>query len=419
LSALLAVAAVLTLLLADTALSVGASERTTQRIGVPVIGSAASAQSIERTPRTSGAKYTTLSGVSCASAKACTAVGNNFLVSTIKYVTLAEAWHGKTWAVRATPNPPHSDSQLNGLQAVSCTAASGCTAVGSYANRTNGLTLAESWKGKTWAIVATPNPKSAEFSGLYGVSCTSAKACTAVGYYENRAGKSLNLAEVWNGKKWAIEATPIPSGAKLSELIGVSCASATTCTAVGSYTDSAGSPRTLGEEWNGKRWAIDRTPNPNGARSSQLHAVSCTSATACTAVGNYYDSAGTARALGEFWNGRKWSIERIPNPNGGAILIELSGLSCRSAKACTAVGNYWPTAYTEVTLAETWNGKKWSMEHTPNPSHAVNSDLSGVSCTSATTCVAVGNYGAITDRTLTLGEAWNGKTWAIERTPNP
>ena len=160
-SALLAVAAVLTLLLADTALSVGASERTTQRIGVPVIGSAASAQSIERTPRTSGAKYTTLSGVSCASAKACTAVGNNFLVSTIKYVTLAEAWHGKTWAVRATPNPPHSDSQLNGLQAVSCTAASGCTAVGSYANRTNGLTLAESWKGKTWAIVATPNPKSA------------------------------------------------------------------------------------------------------------------------------------------------------------------------------------------------------------------------------------------------------------------
>ena len=126
-----------------------------------------------------------------------------------------------------------------------------------------------------------------------------------------------------------------------------------------------------------------------------------------------------ARALGEFWNGRKWSIERIPNPNGGAILIELSGLSCRSAKACTAVGNYWPTAYTEVTLAETWNGKKWSMEHTPNPSHAVDRDLSGVSCTSATTCVAVGNYGAITDRTLTLGEAWNGKTWAIERTPNP
>ena len=239
------------------------------------------------------------------------------------------------------------------------------------------------------------------------------------GTTKTRAGKDLGLAEAWNGKIWAIETTPIPSGAKLSDLIGVSCTSPTACAAVGSYTDSAGSPRTLGERWNGKKWAIDRTANPSRARSSQLRAVSCTSATACTAVGNFYDSAGTARALGEIWNGKKWSIERIPNPNGGEILIELSGVSCRSAKACTAVGNYWPTAYTEVTLAEIWNGKNWSMERTPNPSHAVNSDLYGVSCTSATTCTAVGNYGTITDRTLTLGEAWNGKTWAIERTPNP
>ncbi len=382
-------------------------------------GSVAPAQSIERTSKTNGAKDTTLSAVSCTSAKACTAVGNNFLVSIIKYVTFAEAWHGKTWAIQVTPNPPRSDSQLNGLQAVSCTAASACTAVGSYANRTNGLTLAEFGNGKTWAIEATPNPKGAEFSGLYGVSCSSAKVCTAVGYDETRAGKDLALAEAWNGKRWAIEATPVPSGAKLSDLIGVSCTSPTACAAVGGYTDSAGSPRTLGEGWNGKKWAIDRTANPNGARSSQLHAVSCTSATACTAVGNFYNSVGTARALGEIWNGKKWSIERIPNPNGGEILIELSGVSCRSAKACTAVGNYWPTAYTEVTLAEIWNGKNWSMERTPNPSHAVNSDLYGVSCTSATTCTAVGNYGTITDRTLTLGEAWNGKTWAIERTSNP
>ena len=166
-----------------------------------------------------------------------------------------------------------------------------CRGVGVYGrrqlrNRTSGLTLAESWNGKTWAIEATPNPKGAEFSGLYGVSCSSAKVCTAVGYYGNHAGKDIGLAEAWNGKMWAIEAAPIPSGAKLDDRIGVSCTSPTACRAVGSYTDRAGSPRTLGEGWrNGKKWAIDRTANPNGARSSQLHAVSCTSATACTAVG--------------------------------------------------------------------------------------------------------------------------------------
>jgi hypothetical protein len=42
-------------------------------------------------------------------------------------------------------------------------------------------------------------------SYLSGVSCTSAKACTAVGYYDNGAGIALTMVEAWNGNKWTIE----------------------------------------------------------------------------------------------------------------------------------------------------------------------------------------------------------------------
>lgn len=47
---------------------------------------------------------------------------------------------------------------------------------------------------------------------------------------------------------------------------------------------------------------IQATPNPTGAQSSYLNTlngVSCTSATACSAAGSYVNSAGTAVTLAE------------------------------------------------------------------------------------------------------------------------
>jgi hypothetical protein len=38
--------------------------------------------------------------------------------------------------------------------------------------------------------------------------------------------------------------------------------------------------------------------------------------------------------------------------------------------------------------------------------------LNGVSCTSTSSCMAVGNEG-------TLAEAWNGTAWSVVKTPRP
>ncbi len=81
---------------------------------------------------------------------------------------------------------------------------------------------------------------------------------------------------------WTVQPVPAPPNGQLS---GVSCTSTSACAAVGSYADSTGNIVTLAEQWNGTSWQVQSTPNPAGATTSILNGVSCTSATSCTAVG--------------------------------------------------------------------------------------------------------------------------------------
>jgi hypothetical protein len=39
-------------------------------------------------------------------------------------------------------------------------------------------------------------------------------------------------------------------------------------------------------------------------------------------------------------------------------------VSCASAHACVAVGSGYNRAGTEVTLAERWNGRRWTIQAT-------------------------------------------------------
>jgi hypothetical protein len=319
-----------------------------------------------------------LVGVSCASATSCTAVGYYFGVTPS---TLAEYWNGSTWAIQATPTPASGGA----LHGVSCTSATSCTAVGQADMSTGGFaTLAEYWNGTVWAVQATPNPPGSTDSYLLGVSCASATSCTAVGQYSNGSGP-VTLAEYWNGTVWAVQATPNPAGSTDSyQLNGVSCASATSCTAVGQgANDNTDIPEPLAEYWNGSTWAIQPTPNPSPADGSSLEGVSCTSATSCTAAGGYSPSFSTGATLAEYWNGSTWTVQTTPNPAAGGAL---EAISCPSSHSCTATGSNLDG---NRLLAEHWNGSTWAIQPTPHPA-GVAMDLLGVSCTSPTNCTAAG-----------------------------
>jgi len=377
--------------------------------------------SIQTTENPSGAKSSILSGVSCTSAEACTAAGN-YTNSASKQITLAERWNGKAWAIQTSNPKIEAEGQLAGdSTGVSCTSTEACTAVGWYQNNSGkNQTLAERWNGKEWSIQLTPNPSEAIESHLFGVSCSSAEACIAVGYYSSSENPLRPFAARWNGKEWSLQEVKAPAESKGTVLYDVSCSSSEACSATGAYTNSAGTAVSLVERWNGKEWSIQETPNPAESTSTNLHGVSCVSAEACTAVGDYSTKSSGSHDLSfaERWNGKTWSLEETKTPTG-AIGTYLVGVSCTSSEACTAAGDYINSVETQLTLAERWNGKEWSIQETKTPPGATSSSIIGVSCATSEACTAVGDYTNAAEMQVSLAERWNGKEWSIEETPNP
>ena len=325
---------------------------------------------------------------------------------------------GSAWKVEPTPNQNRASAGINELSAVSCTSGRACTAVGSHSASLSSpsFTLAERWNGSHWRIQHTILPKGAESSGFSGVSCVSATACTAVGSAFHKAGsRSVNLAEVWNGTSWRVQAIPTPKGSTGGDLSAVSCTSRSACTAVGFYDNAARHVLAVAERWNGRAWRIQALPRP--AKVTQLSGVSCSAARACTAAGYYVGPKGT-RPLAEAWNGRTWHIQAVPLPHGSPGGI-LTAVSCTSPRACTATGANFSTG---PTLAERWNGTRWRVQPTPYPANSGTShqevELNAVSCASATACTASGEY-APGGQSAYFLEAWNGHRWRLVTAPHP
>ncbi|HET7246665.1 MAG TPA: hypothetical protein VFJ07_17700 [Streptosporangiaceae bacterium] len=83
-------------------------------------------------------------------------------------------------------------------------------------------------------IQPTPNPartQAGSLTGLWGVSCTTASSCTAAATFGPTNFTANAAAEYWNGTIWKIQATAQPVAGK--HLVAVSCVSAHVCTAVG------------------------------------------------------------------------------------------------------------------------------------------------------------------------------------------
>jgi hypothetical protein len=272
--------------------------------------------------------------------------------------------------------------------------------------------LVERWDGRRWSIQPTPTravARRGRVSYLAGVSCSSARACVAVGHSGNSLGTTgATLAEHSEGGRWRLERTPARAGAKVSFLSGVSCTSSAACTAVGYTGARSGIATTLAERWDGSRWALQRTPTPLTTASVQLTGVSCPAPTSCMAVG-FFAVTGFDVMLAERWDGSRWSIENVRYP-AGARAVKLTAVSCPSPISCTAVGSFNNRVGFDVTLAERrggggGGGGRWAVERPPNPARAMGSTLAGVSCWSATRCLAVGGF---TDRGgtgMTLAQA--------------
>jgi hypothetical protein len=152
------------------------------------------------------------------------------------------------------------------------------------------------------------------------------------------------LAETWTAAGgWTTQPIPTPTGATLVQLTGVACPRPSLCMAAGSF-EVAGVEVLLTERWDGARWAIGHPRYPAGARGVSLVEVTCPSPRACTAVGTFTDTAGLGEPLAERWTPRGWAIQPTPAPDTAASPVDggLAGVSCPSLTRCMAVGSVTP-----------------------------------------------------------------------------
>ena len=190
----------------------------------------------------------------------------------------------------------------------------------------------------------------------------SATMCTAVG-----GDVPGNFAARWTGLGWHKQHVPTADPDSLSDtLTGVSCTFASACMAVGIASCTNCDTVASAEQWNGTRWSAANPRNPDASNGNDyLSDVSCVTAKVCIAVGSKpgRDVVGEGNPLAERWSGTRWAVQptrsfgprTFPCRPYGCFDGVLSGIACTSATSCIAVGSvsYWtdPDRYTETTVA--------------------------------------------------------------------
>jgi RHS repeat-associated protein len=159
-------------------------------------------------------------------------------------------------------------------------------------------------------------------------------------------------------------------------------------------------------------WTVATTPG-----DAALQSVTCVSSTDCWAVGGTYVYPGApieevipsaeydSTTIIENWNGSSWS--EVSDPYDSTEGSALFGVTCTSSTSCWAVGSD-----SSGTLIEFWDGTSWTESTEPDDGSQPGT-LTSVACASSDDCWAVGSYdGALADN-------WNGSTWTVSSPTGP
>jgi hypothetical protein len=337
--------------------------------------------------------------VSCFHAGDCIAVGDNATSNGVNDTTLAYLWNGKAWKQLSVPMPP--GTKYGYLDSVSCTAPGGCVAVGSYQRGSTFYPLEDEWTGAKWIqhLPSVPSGSVATYPAI--VSCHVASFCVATGGYvpSSHTNELKSYAWVWNGNSWRGSAPSAPSSPYVyNELDTVSCPASNYCMLAGIYaTSDNGYFHTLLENFDGAHWKIttDAAPTPEQGSVDYINSVSCTSSTACAAVGDVATVAATTTYHGfaEVLTGSSWQVTNTGILATGAA-SGLNGVSCTSSTFCAAIGGDGPYNYdtTGKGVYALWNGSTWSV-HVLYPVSGDGSLFLGVQCLATNYCLAGGTEG--------------------------
>lgn len=331
-----------------------------------------------------------LQAISCATKSDCMAVETGDVVVTTN--------GGKNWT---TENGPEGMGQIN---AISCPSATTCTMVGYGAQTNLPLVAATTNRGVSWTNETVPPG----LLSLIGISCISPSTCSAVGGWSGAAAPSAYetaavVTTTNGGANWTSENIPADSEA----LNGISCASTTTCVAVGfvPYPTNSCSPFpicpvsqafVMSTTNGGGTWSGETETGPGTNDGGSFQGVSCPVTSECMAVGTngFGEQRGIAEGL--LLSGTCTLVTGC----GSTVSVSAGALvsvSCFSASTCTAVG---PPLIGFVGQIATAGATGWTTKNAPLGA------VAGVTCPSASKCMVSG------------GTAEDGQPGAVAETRN-
>lgn len=139
--------------------------------------------------------------------------------------------------------------------------------------------------------------------------------------------------------------------------------------------------------------------------------------------GSAADAASTV-AIRQTAGSTTWRLQATPSPTG-AIDTRIEDVSCTTATSCTAVGIFFNSRARGPVVAR-WNGTSWAQQ---TPGASLGSGRSGdglraVSCSATSACMAVGDYTGVTPTasygtSLPVAQKWNGTSWSTKAMPIP
>jgi alpha-tubulin suppressor-like RCC1 family protein len=320
------------------------------------------------------------------------------------------------WRVAGSPVDPASDGITDdAFNAVSAAGATAAWAVGASNELADPQPLAERWNGTSWHDVPVPLPATATTGTLEGVLELGPCNVWAVGNINAQSGTGeLTLIEHWNGTKWSVVPSPNPETGTgtTDELNAIAGTSPTNLWAVGTFgTDLFNAM--LFEHWNGKTWSFVPPPSEDEEFGEAVTAISPDDA---WAVGE--TAGGTISA---HWNGTAWSFVDTPIlTNGNGSFNQLTGV--------TAVGadDVWASGYEgdvdQQNLSDPyvlhWNGTAWSLTKVPDVG-TEGSELRGITALSASDIWADGETLEDDGSLLSLTEHFNGSAWSVVPSLDP
>jgi hypothetical protein len=355
-----------------------------------------------------------LSGVTCTSASNCHAVGFYDAFAESAIFGLAEHYDGHSWTGFSVPGMETNADVMDAF-AVSCGVPTNCTLVGEQFNHNTPakpVQFADYLSSTGWTPTAWANPPQAKWSLLNDVKCAGALFCLAVGSDSPTAGGGRPLAERWDGYKWHLLNPLSPARSKNVDLGSLYCLSQSDCEAAGVYTNTAGHLVSFAEAWTGARWTLGPVIAVKGTQDTVLNDISCTAHGRCVAAG-WTGSASSPRPLIATLSGGRWHLPKTPN----VTRAFLYGVSCPTATECLAVGEAGTRA-----LAAAWKGGSWAITWPRQTGGSRPAALlDHVYCTTTTHCVAVGiQYNPNkAGSNHTLIEVWNGTIWMFQNSVNP